>query len=349
MSRALAWLLGCTLLMANLPAGAIIVQDLYSAEVPVADQSGAALDSGASAALTQVLVKVSGSAELLRSPAIRGALGKARSHVQQYSYKRADSPEGGLMARFEFDGNYVTSLVKEAGAPLWTANRPEVLVWLVADDGAGPYFVNPDSAPELAKELLAAFARRGVPARLPLYDLADSAAIGPDQAWRLAAPTLETASLRYGVKDILAGRLAASSASNWVGEWTYLAGEEQINRPLNTPTQEAFLQRGAALVAEEMAARYAVATGMGDGSGVALSVVGVNAYADYAAIVAWLEGLELVEQANLERIEGDSMYLHLQTGADAAGLATVIELNPRLQPLPPVAGEEGGLAYQWTN
>mgnify|MGYP002063972858 CR=1 FL=1 len=42
---------------ANLPASAIIVQDLYSAEVPVAGQSGEALDSGASAALAEVLVK----------------------------------------------------------------------------------------------------------------------------------------------------------------------------------------------------------------------------------------------------------------------------------------------------
>lgn len=349
MARALAWLLGCTLLVANLPARAVIVQDLYAAEVPVADQGSQALDSGARAALAEVLTKVSGSAELLRDPGVKTALGKARSHVLQYSFRRSKDPEGGLMGRFEFDGDYVTSLVKEAGAPLWTANRPEVLVWLVADEGAGRYFVSPDSAPELAEELLAAFARRGVPARLPLYDLADSAALDPDRAWRLAAPDLEAASRRYGVQDILAGRLTAPSASNWVGEWAYLAGAEQVNRPLNTPTREAFLQRGAALVAEEMAARYAVATGLGDGSGVTLSVVGVNAYSDYAAIVAWLEGLELVEQAKLERLEGDSMTLHLQTGADAAGLATLIELNPRLQPLPPAVGEPGGLAYQWTN
>lgn len=349
MSRSLAWLIACVLLLANLPARAVVVQDLYVAEVPVTSQGSQALDSGAQAALAEVLVKVSGSAELLRNPTVKAALGKARSHVLQYSFRRAQGPEGELTGRFEFDGDYVTSLVKEVGAPLWTANRPEVLVWLVADDGTGRYFVNADSAPELAEELLAAFARRGVPARLPLYDLADSAALDPEQAWRLAAPDLEAASLRYGVQNVLAGRLTAASASNWVGEWTYLAGEEQLNRPLNTPTQEAFLQRGAALVAEEMAARYAVATGMGDGSGVTLSVVGVNAYSDYAAIVAWLEGLELVEHASLERIEGDSMYLHLQTGADVAGLATVIELNPRLLPLPPAAGEEEGLAYQWTN
>ena len=349
MSRASAWLLGCMLLVANLPVRAVIVEDLYAAEVPVAGQGSQALDSGAEAALAEVLLKVSGSAGLLRNPTVKAALGKARSHVQQYSYRRAEGPDGQLTGRFEFDGAYVTSLVKEAGAPLWTANRPEVLIWLVMDDDAGRYFVNADSAPELAEELLAAFARRGVPARLPLYDLADSAAIDPDQAWRPAGATLAAASQRYGVQDILAGRLSAASESNWVGEWTYLAGEERMSRSLNTPSREAFLQRGAALVAEDMAARYAVATGAGDGSGVDLSVVGVNAYADYAAIVAWLEGLELVEHANLKRIEGDSMYLHLQTGTDAAGLATVIELNPRLQPLPPVAGEEGGLAYQWLN
>ena len=111
MSRASAWLLASMVLVASLPARAVIVQDLYAAEVPVASQSSQALDSGAEAALAEVLVKVSGSAELLRSPAIRSALGEARSHVQQYSFRRAKSPGGELTGRFEFDGGYVTSLV----------------------------------------------------------------------------------------------------------------------------------------------------------------------------------------------------------------------------------------------
>ncbi len=78
-----------------------------------------------------------------------------------------------------------------------------------------------------------------------------------------------------------------------------------------------------------------------------MSVVGVNDFADYAAIVDWLEGLELVEHANLRRISGDRLELALVSLADAADLARVIALNGRLSPV--AASVPGQLDYQWQN
>ena len=84
----------------------------------------------------------------------------------------------------------------------------------------------------------------------------------------------------------------------------------------------------------------------------------MSSYADYAAIVKWLEGLELVDHANIEQVQGDRIELRLQAQADAAQLAATIELNDRLLPLPlPVTASEPGsetqpsaqLNYQWRN
>jgi hypothetical protein len=89
---------------------------------------------------------------------------------------------------------------------------------------------------------------------------------------------------------------------------------------------------------------------------VRISVSGVSSYADYAAIVKWLESLELVDNANLEQVQGDRIELRLQAQADASQLATTIELNNRLQPIPlpiPAPGSETELEsnvqlnYQW--
>jgi hypothetical protein len=217
---------------------------------------------------------------------------------------------------------------------------------MVIEDAGGRYFVNWETAPELAQQLLAEFSRRGVPVQLPLFDLADSAAISTEEAWRLYGPALQAASARYNVQNIVAGRLAALSAGNSVGDWSYFYSGDRIDRSVTAPDAGAFVREGVSIVAEEMSARYAVTSSGTDDSGVKLSVVGVISYADYAGIVAWLEGLELIEHANIERILGDRVELRLHAQADAGQLAAIIELNERLLPLPATEPNDQ-LSYQW--
>jgi hypothetical protein len=75
-------------------------------------------------------------------------------------------------------------------------------------------------------------------------------------------------------------------------------------------------------------------------------VSGVSGYNDYASIVAWLEGLELIEFANVESIRGDTIQLNLVAQADATQLAAIIELNEHLLP---VLSHDSAvqLSYQW--
>jgi hypothetical protein len=339
------------LVLLALEAPAEMVRDLYAAQVPVSGQDSRALASASRDAMSEVLVKVTGSEEVLSNPGIATALGEARQHVQQYAYVRDDSRPGELSARFEFDGSYITRLVTEAREPLWTANRPRVLVWMVLERDGERQFVSADTEPELAAELVTAFARRGVPLQLPLFDLADYTALSVDELWRLYQPSLLAASRRYEVEDVLAGRAVALSSGEWVGDWSYLYGGyggDRLDRSISAPLPAGFLRDGVAMVAEAMAARYAVAPSGNSGDGLRMSVSGVASYADYAAVVSWLEGLELVEHANVERLAGDQLELRLQAQADAAQLASVIELNDRLRPLPP-ASAQPELAYQWLN
>ncbi len=247
-------------------ARAEMVQDMYSAEVPVADQSSAELARAARLALSEVLVKVSGSADLLRNPEIQAALANARSRVERYSYIEGPGVPRQLSVRMLYDSAYVTGLVIAAGAPIWTANRPAVLVWLVLQDAAGRLFVNPDTAPALMAALQAEFSRRAVPVQLPLYDLVDSAALTPDQAWSLDDPALVQASTRYNLQDVLVGRVSLLASGGVAGDWSYRHGEDQIRRTVTVENEELFLREGVALVAQAMAARYAVAASAVDGS-----------------------------------------------------------------------------------
>ncbi|QIB66395.1 DUF2066 domain-containing protein [Kineobactrum salinum] len=347
MTRLMVRLAGLlVLLLAAVPVLASeLVRDLYVAEVAVEDRSAAELARASGEGLARVLVKVSGSREVLALPQIEQALKSARNQVLQYSYSRTGRSPEALAARVEFDPGQVRGLLTAAGAPLWTANRPVVLLWLVQDDGGERSFVTEESAPELTGTLIEAFRRRGIPVRLPLFDLTDSAALSPDQAWQLSAPRLHAASRRYGVTEVLAGRVATLSSEDRVGDWTYLAGDNKLNRSVTRASVEEFVARGVSLVAEDMAARYAVAaTGLPD-AGLTMVVSGVTSYADYAGIVSWLESLELIERASVTTIRGDQLSLQLTAQADAGHLATIIELNPRLTPAAGGTGTQ--LSYRW--
>jgi hypothetical protein len=317
------------------PARAELVQDLYEAEVAVADQSAAELARAARQGLSDVVVKVSGSTQVLSNPTISKALGDARNRVQQYSYHKGPGVPPQTSVKLSFDGTYVTGLVVGAGAPIWTANRPAVLVWLVVEDAAGRAFLNAAAAPALMAAVQGEFARRGVPIQLPTYDAADSAALTPEQAWNLDDPALVPASARYQLRDILVGRVSLLEGGGATGEWSFLQGDNRVRRTSTVASEELFVRDGAALVAETLAARYAVAASSAGGK-VTLAVSGVTTYADYAAVISWLEGLELVERADVASVRGDTLTLSLNAKAGAAQLASIIELNRRLVPIPAV-------------
>jgi hypothetical protein len=321
-------------LLVAVGARADVVEGLHAATIPVANQSAESLAKAAREALSEVLVKVSGSSEVLRNPAVVKALGNARNQVQQYAYLRNKAPGGGQAVQFDFDPGYIKNLVLQAGAPFWTANRPEVLAWVVVEDAQGKHFVSPDSAPEQAQLLADEFSRRGVPLQFPVFDLVDTTAMSPDDAWRLDAATVQAASARYNLQDILVGRLTSVTEGQAAGDWAYFYQTERIDRAVNATDQQAFFRDGVDVVAGGMAARYAVAPTAGPQGGVSLSVSGVSTYADYAAIVKWLEGLELVEQANLVQVQGDRIELRLKAQVDATQLAAMIGLNDRFLPLP---------------
>lgn len=338
----------CGPFLFGLSARADMVTDLYSANVAVADQGATALAAASRRGLSEVLVKVTGSRAVLQSPAATDALQSAREQVQRFAYVRNKTPAGSLSVRVEFDSAWVTDIVRRAGAPLWTANRPVVLAWVVMEGAQGKQFVTAEDTPEQAELLRAEFSRRGVPVQLPVFDLVDLAAVSTTAVWRLDPAVLAAASARYNVNDVAAARMTTLTGGAISGDWRYQFQAERANRSVSAPDMADFFATGAGLVAGAMAARYAVlprAEGEGE---IRMRVTGVTNYADYAAVVRFLEDLELVETATVLRVQGNQLELRLQAAVDTAQLANLVELNERLTPLL-VAGPSDELSYQWRN
>jgi uncharacterized protein len=343
----LKWVAAMLLLVVYNAHSAELVRDLYVAEMSVADRTEVELARAAGAGLAEVLVKVSGTAEVLQLPALSAALKDARAKVLQYSYHRIDAGDAALSARVEFDPAQVRELLLSAGAPIWTATRPAVLVWLVVEEAGERRFVSPSSHPQLAAELAEGFRRRGVPLRFPLFDIADAAALDATDAWQLSTSAIESASSRYRTSEVLAGRMAVFAAGDSAGDWAYFS--VQSRRDLSVPRTEAaqFLQAGVNQVVGDMALRYAIGGGAEVNDALLLRVGGIGSYADYAAVVSWLKGLEPIRQTQVTSLQNETLTLSVTAVADAGQLASIIELNTRMQPV--VSSVGGGLNYQWQN
>jgi len=131
-----------------------------------------------------------------------------------------------------------------------------------------------------------------------------------------------------------------------VGDWSYLSPRNRLDRSIEAAGMGEYLGRGAAIVADEMAARYAVAPTDSGQVPVAVTISGVTDYADYAAVISWLENLEVVDGTTVERIRGDTLTLRLRARTAPAQLAVLFELNEQFEPVR-VPGDPGRLSYQW--
>ena len=342
------WLTVALLLSHN--TGAVVVDDLHRALVAVEDHGNAQLQRGTRAGLAQVFIKVSGSPTVLSNPELQTALDNAPRYMQRYQYLRAE--DDSLQLQVHFDPESVNSILREAGAPLWTANRPPLLVWLVVDDGNGRQVASAESHPALLAGLEQELSRRGVPATFPLYDLQDTLAADVDSLWRLDELAVFRASQRYGVANVLVGRMTALPGDRWMGDWAYLYNQDSSAGSLYGEPAAAYTAGMVDFVADRMAGRYAVAADA-QALQVLVRVDDIGAFADYREVLAYLEGIELVDDAWPAYLEGNSVVFRLASQADAESLHRILTLNRRLQRQDQVVPLARGpinldLVYRWT-
>lgn len=320
------WLLAA--LAVALPLRAGEADWLYDVRVPVSDQTSAARIEAAGRALSEVLSRVTGLASVPRSEPVARALAAPDHLYTQFGYERAADGDG-LLLRVQFVPGPVLDLVREARLPVWRANRPRVLAWVVVEEAGGERRVlSAASDHAVAVGLTERARQRGLPLRLPLMDLEDQLAVDPAAVWGRLSETLVTAAQRYGADIVLVGRLQQAPEARWVGSWEFWV--EGDVRYLNHEARDgAALGHDAAdLVTDELAARYAVLDrGI---RRVDLAVSALQGPADYAELLRYLGGLEFVDELAVTQVAGDRVRLVLITPADPEQLRELFRVDRRL-------------------
>ena len=354
-------LLAISFLGIHIPAQAVEMQNLYQAEVAVADQSSGSRNDAFKTALAQVLVKVSGALDIVEAPAAEPILQKAARYVRQYRYieKELDRESASestdpthlqqqLFLSVEFTGDAIQKALRAASLPVWSGNRPSTLIWLAVKEPRNRFIVGDDTEASVKQAVLDAAGLRGVPLIFPIMDLEDSRRVAFADISGGFTDTLLSASERYNAQIVVAGYMEINRQGLWTAKWTVLRDNVSSSwMDIDVALQQASVS-GMNGVADILAARYAFSADAGGQLVEYVVAVGqVLSIDDYATILNHLSGLVLTEDVTPVRVESSYVYFRVLMRGSLQELERALALMPELKrvesgsaPLPVIASQK---------
>ncbi|MGQ9425962.1 DUF2066 domain-containing protein [Gilvimarinus sp. F26214L] len=335
--------------------------DLFRAEMLVTSQSPRERSQATVDGLAEVVVRASGLPEVLENPDVIDALGNADRYLVEWRYETTEEtveddgrevPAWRLVLRYS--GDAVEKLLRDLRLPIWPANRPSVLPWLMVDDASGRNRVTPSSHTEVLEALESAARRRGLPLIKPILDLEDSVALPSEALWSVQEDTIREASERYNPDSILVGRLTETARGEWRASWRLM----HRGRSTVFDSRAADLEGAVAAAVDEMAAHffqmYGIIPQEGSSEALVFQIDDVDDFAGYARLSNYLDNLAVIRRYDLVAVHGSSMLVYVYPTADLDQLQSALALDERLLPytdlglagVPP--GSPGNpLRYRW--
>ena len=309
--------------------------DIYTIEELVVNQSNEVRSEAAARALGTVFVRLSGSISVLAAPAVRAAIAKASIYVSEFGYQQTDEvitiagatePANRLVMRFSQAP--LEAILKDNQLPIWLSNRPDILVW-GALNSDGKTYMNADSLMAIALKNSASV--RGLPITSPVLDLNDRVSLSVSRLWALDEEAIRDASSRYETDAVLAGRFAKNS-SQWTGNILLLHRGNTNYFSVTAASQNEVASSVIDQVTDYLANIYAVAPNFsGDLRFVMLQINNVDDFNFYAAVVAYLESLPLVESLDVETIHGGQLLVKANLNSSVDRLMSTLNLDKKLK------------------
>ncbi|MCW8194331.1 DUF2066 domain-containing protein [Proteobacteria bacterium 005FR1] len=314
--------------------------DLYRADMLVTDQSQRERTQAAVDGLAEVVVRASGQPQVLEDPQVIEALRDASKYLVEWRYENSDEmleingkqvPAWRLVLRYS--GNAIEKLLRDLRLPIWPANRPSMVVWLMVDDGNSRSRVSSSNRPDVLKYAQASAKRRGIPLVKPLMDLEDQVALSADALWSLDQETIERASERYSADSILVGRLTETSQGQWRAGWLLIhRGRSNVFDSTGVELQDV-VATGIDQVANHFFQLYGITPSAVSSEALLLQVDGVEDFASYSRFMSYLQSLAVIRRYDLVAVRGGSVLLYVYLQGELGLLRDALALDERLLPV----------------
>lgn len=329
----------------------VVVDDLYVAEVLVADESPRQLKNGARAGLLQVLVRVSGSLKVEESSLIRNSLRNPAAYYYQYSYETTDqtlllgeSEVNAKILSLHFEPSAIARLLRDANLPIWGSNRPSVLLWVAVNEGQSRRILGEADSSDVLKALVDQARQRGLPVTFPILDIEDASQVSAAEVWGAFLERIDSASGRYNPDSVLTARIQSEPGDRWSGRWSYRSADAWESIESAGYSVDELVRNMVNQLADELAIKFALGS---SSTRIRLKIENVADVSRYATVSRYLEELTPVVSSSIVALDGDIAEFELETEGEYLQLIEIIELDERLLLLSKDERNET-LRYRWT-
>lgn len=313
-------------------ASAAQVSNLYQAQVPVVTQSDQDRSHVAHDALKQTIVKVVGNRQTVNEADITALLADAERYVARYSYHQIE-PVGDstaaetLAVNFIFDANTLNNALERIGLPIWGENRPEILLWLAANNDGEQRLIG-DSDDNTVNDLIEKHAqRRGLPIVLPVMDLEDHTQISFTDIQSGNKNIIKSASARYGARVIVTTQIGGNPEQTSIN-WQALNNGDN-RRWQSEGTLDTAIAEGIDQLADMLGQRFAQQ--MGPSQELAMEITDVKNYDDYNRLIAYLNNLQAVESVSVVSMDEHLLKVGLSIQGDVSKFRELLAFDGMLQ------------------
>lgn len=321
----------CLLMILSFQTLSLELTDLYQAEVD-ANQSQSQWQQAAVAA---VLVKLTGSTQILEQQSIKTAIRSSSDFIKQYQMVQRD---GRNFLQVSLDQQKITSLLQQLQIPIWGSRRPDVLVWLTEKTLEEPQLVVLAAHP-LRSALHEQAKTYGLSYVFPRYDEQDLALVNAVALWSGDWTGLTQASLRYQPNQVF--NLLMEQQVDMTGQLQYrLTSQYWLDGMLQSqeftgPEVSAVLLQFSQQLAATQAAQYAVnvqTSAVSDAS-IVFTLDGVESLTDVVTVQKLFSSMLSVRQQQLEAFQPGTAQIRLTLAASAQDFYRALALEKQLQPV----------------
>jgi hypothetical protein len=335
---------------------AVVIDDLYTVELPVADQTTGLRLEAFGEAFRLVLTKVSGSDEAQKSPAISRLAKTSSRYVKQFSYlnRQTVDAEGNELKRLhlkvDFDQQLIERLLRSHNFPVWGRERPSSLLVINSQVGGVVQLVAGDTAPEIVDQLDAASLNMGVPTLLPLMDLEDISLVDVADVTARHFNAINILAARYGPDAIVVGEVVGLDSENWQGAWEVRFAEQIFKWRYQAASQQAVIDQLISHLASVLALEYALEDHQRNEQELLLRISSMGDINHLISVQKYLGSLNVVESVRVALVSGEEVTFFLKLRNSAEDLQRLIEIGNVLeqQELPQInAQSDGGVVIRY--
>lgn len=314
---------------------AVEMKGLYQVSIPVADRSDAERKQAVVDGFFQVLVRVSGDSSVVFQESIQTAAAGAERYVVQYGYETRSgtvTDSDGVYLNIQYDANGINNLLRSNNLPLWSSNRPRILIWMAWEQGLDRELVNRNSMPGPFRMLQEEARRRGVSLRFADFDADDQALVSIGDIWGMFSEPVLAASQRYQTPVVLMAKVRESATAIHINAMLQLDGQPVWLEIAREDVASGLRQLVDQMV-DKVGAKYALVASQDAVEQVVLEVRAVEGLDDYAALTRYLDSLLAITTYRMQVVDGSQIRFLITPASGLDALEQMLRVDRKLIPV----------------